>query len=113
MNTAFDDATVIARFKLLLDGVFTHIPNLQLLSLQIGNEVDGVWAVSFLSLTDSSAAAVDGFGAQYGVCPGTECNNFKDFLGNLGLRSWAGDGVDKPSFTELRQQALARGWPVQ
>lgn len=37
----FDDTIVIKRFKILLDSVFNHIPNLQLSSLIIGSEVDG------------------------------------------------------------------------
>lgn len=37
----FSDTVVINRFKILLDSVFNHIPNLQLSSLVIGSEVDG------------------------------------------------------------------------
>jgi hypothetical protein len=247
INTPFDDATMIARFNLLLDNLFLHIPNLELLSLQIGNEVDAplgtnatawaqyrtffeataahartlrpglpvsvtttlrgitspgkqalaqslytnadtvsvtyypmgptfqmdspsvvtsdfaalaalyppprpiflqeagyssgstyvagstelqrqfvsqvfgawdvyaanIWVVSFLNLTEWSTATVDGFGTQYGICPGSVCNEFKEFLQTLGLRTYAGSGVSKPAFQELRLQAAARGWPVQ
>jgi hypothetical protein len=37
----FDDPEVIARFERLLDYVFTQIPDLELTSLSIGNEIDG------------------------------------------------------------------------
>ncbi|MDD8017751.1 MAG: T9SS type A sorting domain-containing protein [Bacteroidota bacterium] len=37
---AFDDSTVIKRFKILLDSLFAHIPDIQLSSLVIGSEVD-------------------------------------------------------------------------
>lgn len=37
----FDDPRVIQRFKQLVDYVFAQIPDLDLLSLSIGNEVDG------------------------------------------------------------------------
>jgi hypothetical protein len=37
----FSDTVVINRFKILLDSVFNHIPDLQLSSLVIGSEVDG------------------------------------------------------------------------
>lgn len=36
----FDDPTVISRFDLLLDQIFAALPNTQLVSLGIGNEVD-------------------------------------------------------------------------
>jgi hypothetical protein len=36
----FDDPTVISRFEALLDQIFAALPNTQLLSLGIGNEVD-------------------------------------------------------------------------
>ena len=38
----FDDPEVIQRYKLLLDYVFSQIPDLELESLAIGNEIDGV-----------------------------------------------------------------------
>ncbi len=40
-NKAFDDPEVIARFERLLDYVFAQIPDLELSSLAIGNEIDG------------------------------------------------------------------------
>lgn len=39
-NKKFDDPEVISRFKSFLDWSFTQIPNLNLVSLTIGNEVD-------------------------------------------------------------------------
>lgn len=36
----FDNATMVNRFKILLDSVFLHIPNLQISSFVIGSEVD-------------------------------------------------------------------------
>lgn len=39
-DEAFDDPEVIARFEKLLDYIFTQIPDLDLVSLSIGNEVD-------------------------------------------------------------------------
>ena len=40
-NLPFDDPKVIARFNKLLDYVFTQIPELDLVSFSIGNEIDG------------------------------------------------------------------------
>lgn len=40
MNLPFDDPLVINRFKILLDTVFAHIPNVTLAALNIGNESD-------------------------------------------------------------------------
>ncbi|NOU48340.1 MAG: T9SS type A sorting domain-containing protein [Bacteroidales bacterium] len=40
VNRTFDDIVVIDRFKILLDSVFNHIPDLQLSSLVIGSEID-------------------------------------------------------------------------
>ena len=40
-NLPFDDPAVIERFKNLLDYIFTQIPDLDLISLSIGNEIDG------------------------------------------------------------------------
>jgi hypothetical protein len=41
-DKSFDDPVVVKRFRKLLDWVFTQIPDLQLTSVGIGNEVDGV-----------------------------------------------------------------------
>jgi len=40
-GTPFDDPAFIQRFKALLDYVLAQIPDLQLTSLAIGNEIDG------------------------------------------------------------------------
>lgn len=40
VSTNFDSPTMINRFKILLDTVFAHIPNLDLAALNIGNESD-------------------------------------------------------------------------
>jgi hypothetical protein len=40
-DKAFDDPEVIERFKRLLDYVFSQIPDLELSSFSIGNEIDG------------------------------------------------------------------------
>jgi hypothetical protein len=40
-DKSFDDPEVIERFKRLLDYVFAEIPDLELTSLSIGNEIDG------------------------------------------------------------------------
>jgi alpha-L-arabinofuranosidase len=40
-DKAFDDPEVIERFKCLLDYVFSQLPDLELSSLAIGNEIDG------------------------------------------------------------------------
>ena len=45
-DKAFDDPVVVRRFQNLLDWVFTKIPDLQLTSIGIGNEVDGVLGTS-------------------------------------------------------------------
>lgn len=39
-NTAFDDPAFIARFEALLDQIFAALPNTQIVSVGIGNEVD-------------------------------------------------------------------------
>jgi hypothetical protein len=41
IGKSFDDPEVIERFERLLDYVFAEIPNLELTSLAIGNEIDG------------------------------------------------------------------------
>ncbi len=40
LSTNFNEQTMINRFKILLDTVFQHIPNLELSALNIGNESD-------------------------------------------------------------------------
>ena len=40
INTSFDDPIMIDRFKILLDTLFAHIPDIELNALNIGNESD-------------------------------------------------------------------------
>lgn len=71
---------------------------------------DSIKQISFLNLHEWSSASVDGFGALYGLCPGTYCNPFKEYLQTLGLREPAGSGTDKEAFTTIISEAKARGW---
>jgi hypothetical protein len=71
---------------------------------------DNIKAISFLSIHEQSSTATADFGVQYGVCPGTSCNAFKNYLQYLGLRTYSGDGTDKAAFTTLDSQAQSRGW---
>lgn len=45
MTTDFSDPTLITRFKTLLDTVFAHIPDVEISSLNIGNESDILFGV--------------------------------------------------------------------
>ena len=56
---AFDHATMIARFKALLDVVFDHIGAIELEALAIGNEID-----SYLGASDSAWSAFSAFFAE-------------------------------------------------
>ena len=64
--------------------------------------------VSWLNYTEWPQATVDAYGTQYGVCPGTLCLSFKDFLQTLGLRNSV--GTAKPALTEIRRQMTSRSW---
>jgi hypothetical protein len=65
--------------------------------------------VSWLNYTEWSSSTVDGFGTQYGMCPGVYCNSFKEYLRTLGLRNYS-DGSSKASYTELKLQLQQRAW---
>lgn len=65
--------------------------------------------VSWLNYSEWAPATVDGFGTQYGMCPGALCTPFKDFLQTLGLRGYTA-GTAKPALTEMRNQMLQRSW---
>lgn len=65
--------------------------------------------VSWLNYTEWAPATVDGFGTQYGLCPGTNCVPFKNFLQTLGLRNYS-LGTAKPALIEMRNQKVLRGW---
>ncbi len=51
ISTNFDDLTMINRFKILLDTLFTHIPNVELTALNIGNESDIYMGIDGLQYT--------------------------------------------------------------
>lgn len=65
--------------------------------------------VSWLNYTEWPQASVDAFGTQYGVCPGTLCTPFKEFLRTLGLRNYSA-GAAKPALLEIRNQMTSRNW---
>lgn len=71
---------------------------------------DQIKYISMVNLHEWSTSAVDGFGALYGICPGTYCNNFKEYLQTLGLRTFTSDGIDKPAFQTIIKEANDRGW---
>lgn len=62
--------------------------------------------VEFVWLHDVPQAVVDDWLLYYGVSDPA----FAEYLLTLGLRSYAGDGTDKPAFQALRREAAARGW---
>jgi hypothetical protein len=70
---------------------------------------DKIPVVSWLDFTEWSQATVDGYGTQYGMCPGTYCNAFKEYLQTLGLRLY-NNGAAKPAWTEMQSQMAARSW---
>ena len=45
-NIAFDNPTMISRFKILLDTLFQHMPDVELIALNIGNESDVYFGTS-------------------------------------------------------------------
>lgn len=65
--------------------------------------------ISWLNLTEWPTSTVDGYGTQYGLCPGVYCNAFKEYLATLGVRSYS-TGQNKPALTEILQQTSTRGW---
>lgn len=71
---------------------------------------DQIKYISIVNLHEWSTSAVDGFGTLYGICPGTYCNNFKEYLQTLGLRTFASDGIDKPAFQTIIKESNDRGW---
>lgn len=66
--------------------------------------------VSFVNTHEWSSSTVDGFGVLYGICPGSYCTSFKEFLQTLGVRSRTGDGADKSAFQSIIEESRARGW---
>lgn len=65
---------------------------------------DQIEYLDFVWMHDISQEALDRFEAYYGVSE--EC--FLEYLGTLGLKSF--EGVDKPAWGRLVEEAEARGW---
>ncbi len=70
------------------------------------NYADNVKMIDFTWLHDLSQESVDFYGDYYGI----DDEAFLEFLRSLGLRSWEGEGSDKPALDELRCQAKQRGY---
>lgn len=62
--------------------------------------------ISFSWLTDRSKSDLDNFQRYYHLSN----DNFREYLGTLGLRTYAGSGTDKAAFKALMSEAKARGW---
>lgn len=67
---------------------------------------DDIALISFSWLTDLSPQLVEQFQKYYGI----ENKAFGEYLRTLGLRTWPGDGEDKPAFHQLQTESAARGW---
>jgi hypothetical protein len=67
---------------------------------------DRISLMTFFRLTDFAPAQIDYYAGYYQT--GTPA--FRGFLASLGLRTWAGDGIYKPAFWQMQQEARARGW---
>lgn len=63
-------------------------------------------SIEFTWLHDISASAVNYYESYYGVSD----SGFLDYLGSLGLRTYAISGANKPAFNELICQAGKRGY---
>lgn len=63
--------------------------------------------VSFFKTTDWSQADVDTLAIYYGLPNDTV---FKEFLRTLGLRTYPGDGSNKPAYEQLKCELAARDW---
>ena len=68
---------------------------------------DNIKYISFFKTTDWSQAEVDTLAIYYGLE-----NNvvFKEFLRTLGLRTYPGDGSNKPAYEQLKCELAARDW---
>lgn len=62
--------------------------------------------IDFTWMTDLDTTAVNYYGAYYGLTD----TIFLEFLRTIGLRTWNGNGTDKPALNELRCQAKQRGY---
>ncbi len=63
--------------------------------------------VSFFMLTDWSQSYVDTLAVYYGL---PNHLGFKEFLRTLGLRTYPGNGQDKPAYRQLQCEANSRGF---
>ena len=63
-------------------------------------------SITFSWLYDLPQSTVDTFNKYYGVSTPA----FGEFLRTLGLRTYAGQGADKPAFVSLSRDAHKRGW---
>lgn len=66
----------------------------------------GIEMIDFTWLHDYDAVQVNFWGNYYGITNAA----FLEFLRTLGLRTWNGNGSDKPAMAELRCQAKQRGF---
>ncbi len=62
--------------------------------------------IDFTWLHDLDPAQVSALGNYYGITNAA----FLEYLRTLGLRTWNGNGADKPALNELRCQAKVRGY---
>ena len=62
--------------------------------------------VDFTWLHDLDTATVNLFEVYYGISD----TSFLEYLRTIGLRTWPGNGTDKPAFHELQCQAKQRGY---
>jgi len=62
--------------------------------------------IDFTWMHDLSPASINHYSTYYGITD----TKFLDFLGSIGLRTYAGSGTDKPAYNELICQANLRGY---
>lgn len=67
-------------------------------------------AVGFAPLHDANPADVDTFIVRSGLTGHIYEGHIRAFFGNLGLRTRAGTGANKPAMEALRQERDRRGW---
>lgn len=70
------------------------------------DHADQVPVLSYSWLTDLPADSVTHFQGYYGV----SSQAFGEFLRTLGLRTYPGEGEDKPGYQALLQETRARDW---
>lgn len=71
---------------------------------------DQIKMVSIVNMHEWPDSTVSGFGTQYGLCPGSLCEAFKEYLKTLGLRTYPGSGNDKAAFQKIISESALRGW---